>query len=173
MTKWVMKMENELPKRKELRLTGFDYSKKGAYFLTICTQNRKNILSTIVGEGSPLPQLSRYGEIVDVWVKKISEKYSEISVDCYVIMPNHIHLLLSIAKDGGRGDPSPTVEAAMGWFKYQATKEINKIRGTTGEKIFQRSFFDHIVRNRDDYYEIYKYICENPARWRFDKLYAE
>lgn len=168
-------MENEkaLPKRKDPRLKGYDYSTTGAYFLTICTQNRKNILSTIVGEGSPLPQLSPYGEIVDRWIQKISEKYSEASVDYYVIMPNHIHILLSIVKDDGRGKPSPTADTVIGWLKYQVTKEINKLRGSAGDKIFQRSFFDHIVRNRDDYYEICKYIYENPARGYYDKLYSE
>ena len=177
-------MENgkALPKRKDPRLKGFDYSKTGAYFLTICTQNRKNILSTIVGEGSPLPRLSPYGEIVDGWIQKIPEKYPEASVDCYVIMPNHIHILLSIVKDDGsgdlshtdgRGNPSPTADTVVGWLKYQATKEINKLRGSAGDRIFQRSFFDHIVRNRDDYHEICKYIYENPVRWYYDKLYSE
>ena len=88
-------------------------------------------------------------------------------------MPNHIHILLSIVKDDGRGNPSPTADTIIGWLKYQATKEINKLRGSAGDKIFQRSFFDHIVRNRDDYYEIYKYIYENPIRWYYDKLYSE
>ena len=170
-----MTMENEkdLPKRKDPRLKGFDYSSTGAYFLTICTQNRKNILSMIVGEGSPLPRLSPYGKIAESWIQKIPEKYPEVSVDRYVIMPNHIHVLLSIAKDGGRGDPSPTVDAVIGWLKYQITKEINALQGSVGEKIFQRSFFDHIVRNRDDYYEICKYIHENPACWYHDKLFSE
>ena len=166
-------MEKQLPKRKSPRLKSFDYSTTGAYFITICTQNRKNILSTIVGEGSPLPKLSHYGEIADLWIQKLPEKYHEISVDCYVIMPNHIHLLLSVMKDDGRGNPSPTVDTAMGWLKYQITKEINKLRGTPGEKLLQRSFFDHIIRNQDDYYEIYKYIYENPMRWKLDRFYAE
>ena len=168
-------MENEkaLPKRKDPRLKGYDYSTTGAYFLTICTQNRKNILSTIVGEGSPLPQLSTYGEIVDRWIQKIPEKYPDASVDCYVIMPNHIHVLLSIVKDDGRGNPSPTADTIIGWLKYQITKEINKLRGSAGDKIFQRSFFDHVVRNGDDYYEICKYIYENPIRWYYDELYTE
>ena len=166
-------MEKQLPKRKSPRLKSFDYSTTGAYFITICTQNRKNILSTIVGEGSPLPKLSHYGEIADLWIQKLPEKYHEISVDCYVIMPNHIHLLLSVMKDDGRGNPSPTVDTAMGWLKYQITKEINKLRGTPGEKLLQRSFFDHIIRNQDDYYEIYKYIYENPMRWKLDRFYTE
>ena len=168
-----MTMEKPLPKRKSPRLKSFDYSTTGAYFITICTQNRKNILSTIVGEGSPLPKLSCYGEIADLWIQKIPEKYQEISVDCYVIMPNHIHLLLSLMKDDGRGDPSPTVDAAMGWLKYQITREINNLRRTPGEKLLQRSFFDHVIRNQEDYDKIYKYIYENPMRWKFDKFYAE
>ena len=165
--------EKKLYNRKDPRLKGYDYSTTGAYFLTICTQHRKNILSTIVGEGSPLPQLSRYGKIADKWINKIPEKYQEISLDNYVIMPNHIHILLSIIKEDGRGNPSPTVYAAIGWLKYHITKEINQARGTVGQKIFQRSFFDHIVRNRNDYNEIYKYIFENPMRWCFDKLYSK
>lgn len=177
-----MGSEKILPKRKHLRLKGFDYSQTGVYFLTICTQNRKNVLSTIVGEGFPLPKLSPYGEIVDEWIQKIPEKYPEAFVDCYVIMPNHIHILLSIVKDdvkgdrsdaGGRGNPSPTADTIVGWLKYHITKEINQSRGLARDKIFQRSFFDHIVRNRDDYNEIYKYIYENPMRWYYDKLYSE
>ena len=167
-----MDKEKELSKRKLTRLKNFDYSLSGAYFITICTHRRENILSNIVGEGSPLPQLTNYGEISDKWIKKIPEKYNEVSLDNYVIMPNHIHILLSVLKDG-RGNPSPTVNAVIGWLKYHTTKEINKFRGTGGEKIFQRSFYDHIVRNNEDYNEIYKYIYENPIRWKYDKLYTE
>ena len=105
-------MEKELPKRKPARLHNFDYSRSGAYFITVCVEKRKNILSKIVGEGSPLPQLTEYGRIVDGWVKRISEKYHEVSVSAYVIMPNHLHLLLIVENDGGRGNPSPTVCAS-------------------------------------------------------------
>ena len=136
-----MDIEKELPKRKSTRLKEFDYSKTGAYFLTICTQNRKNILSMIVGEGSPLPRLSPYGKIAESWIQKIPEKYPEVSVDRYVIMPNHIHVLLSIAKDGGRGDPSPTVDAVIGWLKYQITKEINALQGSGGGEDFSAILF--------------------------------
>lgn len=172
--KTVMKNGKELPKRKPTRLKGFDYSQSGAYFVTICTQNRRNILSAIaVGEGSPLPRLSRYGEITQHFICKLPVKYPEISVDRYVIMPNHIHLLLSISASNGRGNPSPTVDTVIGWLKYQATKEINAATNTCGEKIFQRSFHDHIVRNYDDYCEISRYIYENPTRWRHDQFYTE
>ena len=169
----------KLPKRKPTRLKYFDYGMTGVYFITICTHNRKNILSRIVGEGSPLPNetykpdLLKCGKIVDYWIQHIAEKYPEISIDCYVIMPNHIHLLISLFSKDGRGDPSPTVTDVVGWLKYNITKEINKIYNKSGVRVFQRSFYDHIVRNRDDYHEIYKYIHENPIRWYFDKLYSE
>ena len=166
-------MEKELPKRKHPRLDNYDYASAGAYFVTICAKERRNVFSTIVGEGFPLPQLSHCGEIVDKWIGELPNKYPEISVDCYVIMPNHIHLLLVVSKNDGRGDPSPTIHSAMGWLKYQATKEINATRNVAGEKIFQRSFYDHIIRNQSDYDEIYKYICENPLHWKLDKLYTE
>lgn len=104
---------------------------------------------------------------------EISNKYEEITVDCYVIMPNHIHLLLTVMPNDGRGDPSPTVETVVGWLKYHITEEINKTRNIIGERVFQRSFYDHVVRNRDDYNEILKYIRENPLRWQYDKLFSE
>ena len=173
-------MSENLPKRKDLRFKNYDYSEYGAYFITICTDNRRKILSKIadidletVGEGFSLPQLTQYGKMVDKWIKLIPEKYPNISVDYYVIMPNHIHLLLSVIKEDGREDPSPTVGMVIGWLKYNATKEINQLRKVTNEKIFQRSFYDHIVRNKTDYEEISKYIYENPLKWQFDELYSE
>ena len=169
-----MDNEKELPKRKPTRLKDFDYSSNAAYFVTICTQNRKDILSTIsVGEGSPLPKLSHYGKIVEKWVGELPNKYQEISVDYHVIMPNHIHLLLSLIKDSGRGDPSPTIDGVIGWLKYQITKEINETYNPMDKRVFQRSFHDHIIRNREDYESIVKYIYENPMRWYYDELYVE
>ncbi len=94
------------------------------------------------------------------------------SVDCYVIMPNHIHLLLSIIK-GEKTAPAHTINAVVGWLKYQITKEIKAMQKGLEEKIFQRSFYDHVIRNNDDYNETYKYINENPAHWTFDRLNPE
>ena len=87
-------------------------------------------------------------------------------------MPNHIHIILCI-KNGGRGDPSPTVSNVVGWLKYNVTREINEICGVIGTPIFQRSFHDHIIRGEKDYIEICKYIENNPAKWLEDKFYTE
>jgi len=183
--------DKEQPKRKSPRLHGFDYSKGGLYFLTICTQDRKNILSDVVGKGSFLPsssinpkielKLLYCGKITDKWINKIPEKFPGTYVDCYVIMPNHIHIILRITPNaaGGRGDPSPTKTAVastnsvVGWLKYSITREINCKTDRTGEKVFQRSYYDHIIRDREDYYRIYKYVTENPLCWQTDTLYVE
>ncbi|MBQ8741476.1 MAG: transposase [Clostridia bacterium] len=85
-------------------------------------------------------------------------------------MPNHIHILL-VVKNGGRGNPSPTIDTAIGWFKYMTTKEINKTSNAQGRKIFQRSFNDHIIRGEQDYREIWQYIENNPIKWTDDEFY--
>lgn len=162
-----------LAKRKATRLKYYDYSKVGVYFVTVCTEDRRNILGSIVGEGLPLPRLSEYGRIVDDIIKELPLKYNVVSVDYYVIMPNHIHLMVAISRGDGRGNPSPTLSTVIGWLKYNATKRINEISRSTGQKVFQRSFYDHVIRNRRDYEEIAKYIHDNPIRWKFDELYRE
>ena len=114
-----MNHQNKLPERKRVRLYKFDYSTPGAYFITVCTQNRQCILSRVVGEGSPLPprtiklHLLPGGEILDKYIKELPDKFAGITVDCYVIMPNHLHLLLTVSKIDGRGDPSPTTEMVI------------------------------------------------------------
>ncbi len=162
----------DLPKRKPTRLRDCDYSADGYYFITICTKDRQNILSDIVGEGSPLPQLTIYGKIAEKYILNINKKYPHINTEKFVIMPNHIHIIFSV-NNGGRGNPSPTIVNAVGWLKYSITKQINQIYGSVGNKIFQRSFHDHIIRGEKDYLEIWEYIENNPQKWEEDKFYAE
>lgn len=162
-----------LPSRKPNRLKGFDYSENGVYFITICVQNKEHILSKItVGEGSPLPKLTAYGQIADKYIRQINERYPTVLVEKYVVMPNHIHILAEIYNEPfGTGDPSPTINSVIAWMKYQTAKQINKVRKTPGVRVWQRSFYDHIVRGQQDYDEIWKYIDENPLRWESDCFY--
>ena len=146
--------------RKLNRLEYYDYSQNGAYFVTICTQDRKPVLGTIVGDGFPVP--NPIGENAEEYSRRISEKYSEVTVDRYVIMPDHIHILLRI---DGTGNPSPTMGNVVGWYKYQVTKQVNLLRNMPGEKLFQRSYYDHVIRNQQDYDEIWQYIENNPRKW--------
>ncbi len=163
-------MNNEkLPNRKSTRKKHYDYSSNGSYFITICTEERKNILSSIVGDGSSVPQLTYIGQTAEGYISRIPVRYRNITVDKYVIMPNHIHLILTIRNPGGTEDPSPTISRIIAWVKYGITKHINEIN--SAHKIFQRSFHDHIIRNKADYDMIWKYIENNPKTWKKDCFY--
>ena len=150
----------ELPKRKINRLADYDYNQNGAYFITICTQDRKPILSQIVGDGSPVPKTA--GLIAEKTIMQITEKYPSVSVEKHVIMPDHIHILLRM--HNGTGNPSPTLGNIIGWYKYQVTKEVNRQNYTAGEKLFQRSYYDHVIRNQQDDNAVWEYIEQNPRK---------
>lgn len=161
----------DLPKRKRNRLANYDYSSHGAYFVTICTEGRKKVLSDIVGAGFPVPKME--GKIAAEWIEKIPEKYPEVHICNYVVMPNHIHILLKIDGTCETGDPSPTLGNVIGWYKYTVSKEINLKNGTPGNRVFQRSYHDHIIRGEKDYLKIWEYIDANPIRWHDDCFYVE
>ena len=155
-------MEKELSKRKSNRLINYDYSSAGAYFLTICTKERRNHFWKNVGASIARPQevrLSEVGEIVDTAINNISNIYPAVLVEQYVIMPDHIHLLVSISTDEyGRPMVAPTMSRIVGQLKGYVTKKI-------GKPIWQKLYFDHIIRNRQDYEEHMEYIYENPIRY--------
>ena len=165
-----MDAKKELPKRKKNRLQGYDYSSSGAYFITICTSERRNYFWNNVGARIARPQdveLSTYGEILDDAVKKISIIYPAISVEAYVIMPNHVHLLLMVrADEHGRAMRAPTMSRIVNQLKGYVTKKI-------GISIWQKLFFDHVIRNREDYEEHAKYIYENPMKWSGRFLHSD
>ena len=158
----------ELQQRKPNRIPEYDYSQEGAYFVTFCTEDRKPILSTIVGDVFPVPKPLVL--IADEYIRKIPEKYPPVSVDRYVIMPDHIHILLRIyTNPNGTGNPSPTLGNIIGWYKYQVTKQVNAQYNMAGERLFQRSYYDHVIRNQRDYDEIWQYIENNPRKWVMQK----
>jgi len=167
-------MENELPTRKRNRLKNHDYSASGAYFVTICTKDKKSLFwakSPIdsVWEAISLPpniELSTIGKIVYDAINEIPKRYHLIKLSQYVIMPNHVHLILFIPYDNGRIISSPTsILTAVGQMKRYVSKKI-------GKSIWQRSFHDHIIRNKNDYEKISKYIYENPIKWQYDRFYT-
>ena len=161
-------MEMKLPDRQRNRLEEFDYSQNGAYFITICIQERKKILSEIVGDGFPVPKLP--GRIAEEMIFQIPIKYPEVFIDKFVIMPDHIHMLLRIS---GTGNPSPTLGNVIGWYKYQVTKKINQARNVQSMRVFQRSYYDHVIRNQRDYNETWEYIENNPKAWAIKKQGSE
>ncbi len=164
----------ELPKRKPNRLPDFDYSTPGAYFITICTKDRNCILGSIVGGGdldAPVVSLSQAGQAVRHNIE-LSAQIPNVHVDKYVIMPNHIHLILFVdgAITGGTSkSPSPT-NAVIPHFVSTFKRFCHK---DAGQKIFQRSYHDHVIRGEKDYLKIWEYIDNNPARWKEDCFYEE
>jgi REP element-mobilizing transposase RayT len=181
--------KKELPKRKELRLKQFDYSSAGAYFITVCVKDRKRILSKIqspVGVGAhddpyegvtgrPKIQLTKTGEIIEKYLLS-SKKIPGVKIDRYVIMPDHIHAIVLIypggsspQKNGSSRAPTPTNETLphiVSTFKRLCGKEL-------GRSIFQRGYFEHVIRGREDYETTTKYIIDNPIRWYYDGPDAE
>ena len=122
---------------------------------------------SVVGEDMILPQLTPYGEIVDEAINAIPKHYPHIKLLQYVIMPNHIHVILFIPYDGGRMISSPTsILMVVGQMKRYVSKKV-------GMAIWQKSFHDHIIRDKNDYEKISRYIHENPIKWRYDCLYTE
>jgi len=162
----------EQNERKLNRLTNFDYSRNGLYFITICTKERKKCLSEIrdVGNaalGVPIVKLTEYGEIVDNNIRKINDIYRYVSVIKYVVMPDHIHMILFISDfedksvncgTPGAAFPTKSVNQIINGLKTISTKQI-------GFSVWQRSFHDHIIRNEREFLEICNYIDNNPMNW--------
>ncbi len=153
----------DLPKRKNIRLNDYNYSSNGAYFITICTKNKENLLWENVGANCvrPLDQLplSKIGIVIENEIYKLNTVYENIKVDKYQIMPNHIHLIIFIYEDSnGRTQFAPTISRIIKQFKGSITKQI-------GFSIWQKSFYDRIIRNEKEYQEVWNYIHNNPLKY--------
>ena len=166
----------DLPKRKPTRLKGYDYSQSGAYFITICTYKRKNILANIVGGDvldAPKCELSETGKIVHDELLTIESRYNNVKIDKFVIMPNHIHLIIRITE---RINPFPTkkldVSNVVGKFKAAVTRKVGNAF-MHSEKIWQTSFHDHVIRDEKDNLKICNYIDTNPFKWEDDCFYVK
>ena len=160
----------EPPNRKPNRLPDYDYDQNGAYFITICTQDRKPILGHIVGGGAldaPSVILSQIGKIAHKYILS-SNRMNGPTIEKYVIMPDHIHLILRVDVAAAKGTsraPSPTNAAVphfVSTFKRFCHRDV-------GSQIFQRSYYDHVIRNQKDYDEIWEYIENNPGKWMIQK----
>ncbi len=173
-----MDKENKLPSRKPTRLKDFDYNAERTYFITICTESRRKILSRIVGDGvldvpnasgvpgAPSVELLPYGKTVDKYINRLNDFYEHITVDKYVIMPDHIHLILYISDSGASRTPPPTKQnSPVSQFVSTLKRFCNK---EFGGNVWQRGFYNHIIRNHEDYEKHVHYITMNPIRRFFD-----
>ena len=162
----------ELPKRKHIRIENYDYSTPGAYFITVCIHNRKPILWNVgaatcrpnfdrtlsVGAATCRPNLSKIGSVVETAILQISEHYPMVSIDKYCVMPDHIHMILSINTDeDGRQIAAPTVSTVVGHMKRWVSMQI-------GQSIWQKSFIDRVIRNEQGYRAVWEYIENNPIK---------
>ena len=166
-TKQVIPME--LPKRKPNRLTEYDYSTPNAYFITICTANRKNLFWKDARAGIDLPEnipLTNLGMAVKQIIYDIPKHYPAITVDHAVVMPNHIHLLLQINTDAdGRPMAAPTISTVINQTKGIVSKKA-------GFSVWQKGFYDHVIRSEQDYLDVWNYIEGNPGKWAEDTLFV-
>lgn len=156
--------------RKNPRLKGFDYSAAGYYFVTFCTKERRQILSRITPVGpdaliGPLLELTDCGRLVEDAVQSAVCAYSNVDIPNYVIMPNHVHLVVRMTGVGPMGASGPTLGMVVRGIKTKVTRAM-------GRSIWQEKFYDHIIRNEQDYLRIWNYIDTNPARWAEDEYYT-
>lgn len=153
---------NEPPKRKPIRIENYAYSSPGAYFITVCTANREKIFWNGVGADIIRPQdvpLSAAGKIAEQGILQMAQHYKNVAVDKYCVMPDHVHFILRIESDiGGRIISAPTVSTVVGSMKRWVSRQI-------GRPIWQKSFYDHGIRNQQDYDEIWQYIENNPLKY--------
>ncbi len=182
-------MNKEFPKRKRLRLQGYNYGSEGCYFITICTNNKQNLFGKYdVGaiHESPAYKLSekhavnrcillnRYGKFVESVICDLPERYNDITIDNYIVMPNHIHMLISINNDINseraiRESPlqRSLLSKIIGYTKVNVSKEIHKMNPKID--VWQRGYTDHIIRNQTDYENHWNYIEYNALKEYFYK----
>jgi REP element-mobilizing transposase RayT len=184
--------------RRSLRLKGYDYAQAGAYFVTICAHNRKCLFGEIE---NGLMRLNEYGDIVaSEWLRSV-EVRAEIECGEFVVMPNHVHGIVRIVgaygntplcgntpmhRDDQQGaynntdraychtplrSPSRNLGAMVRGFKSTAGKCINEVRNTPGAPVWQRNYFEHVIRNDDDYNRVAEYVANNPQHWMEDSLH--
>ena len=177
-----MKYNPTIHHRRSIRLKGYDYSQSGMYFVTICVQNGQCLFGQITN-GKII--LNEYGQTVQMVWNELPQHYSNVQLGEFVVMPNHVHGIIIITNDNvadnnviavGAGfvraglKPAPLSEIVRALKTFSARK-INELRNSQGEKLWQRNYWEHIIRNEKSYQYIVNYIVNNPANWEKDKFY--
>ena len=170
-------------RRKSIRLQGYDYSQAGLYFITVCTHNRVPLFGEIV---DGVMALNTAGQIVEKCWCTIPEHFPQVTVDEFVVMPNHVHGIITIGTIVGANDYLPlpsnetprslqhgtsrTIGSMVRGFKIGVTRWFRA--NTDIHKVWQRNYYEHIIRNEDSYLKIAEYIQTNPQRWEIDTYYV-
>ena len=171
--------ETNEPRRRSLRLVGFDYSQPANYFVTICTQGKKCLFGYV--SGTEMCLNSAGGAVRNTWFELPMRFPSVVPIEL-VVMPNHLHGILGLRRpvlptkrgaassaptDENRS-PYPTLGKVMRAFKSISAIEINRILDSRGEAVWQRNYYEHIIRNLDEFQRTRKYILANPSHWHDD-----
>ena len=166
-------------RRRSLRLPGYDYSRPGAYFITAVTRHREPLFGEVV---NGVMRLNAFGEIVWACWHDLPNHYPHVQLDAFVVMPNHIHGIIVLVDDdadgrggsetGGGGSetrPHHGLPEIVRALKSFSARRINALRGTPGQPVWQRSYYEHIIRDEGALRRIRRYILTNPLRWENDR----
>ena len=157
-----------------IRLSGYDYSRTGAYFVTTCTHGRADLFGKIVKNEM---RLNVYGRMVqEVW-NGLPGHYPHVALDAFVIMPNHVHGIVVLVGAGFKPAPTPNpahiprhgLPEIVRAFKTFSARQINQLRHTPGIPVWQRNYYEHIIRNKAALNRIRQYVRANPAHWGKDR----
>jgi REP element-mobilizing transposase RayT len=178
-----MKYDPDKHHRRSIRLSGYDYSQPGAYFVTICAYQRQCLFGEII-DGQM--RLNQYGAIVAETYQWLCQHYSYLYTDEWIVMPNHFHAIMVITDNLGRGGSrtaptmgtAPTINSKplgrlIGAFKTVSTKKINILRDAPATPLWQRNYYEHIIRNQNAMDKIHEYIVNNPLSWHLDQLHPD
>jgi putative transposase len=175
-------MPFDYPNRESTRLRSYDYSRPGAYFVTICAQDKTALFGVVDGQGM---RRNRIGEIVAQAWRDLPKHFEHVRLDEFIVMPNHVHGILVIErkddmKNSDKACLVPTkrfghpgagsLSTIIGSFKAKATREIRRICPAMAA-VWQSRFMEHIIRDDEDLYNHRRYIRENPTKWHLDKEY--
>ena len=163
-------------RRRSIRLRGYDYTQDGAYYVTIVTQGRRTLFGDIV-EGEM--QLNDTGQLIANAWEWLATRYPHVELDSYVVMPNHLHGIIVITSDHRRGGSrtarartAPTrrkpLGRLIGAFKTVSTKQVNLAHGTPGRLLWQRNYYEHVIRDDEEWNQVREYIAGNPMQWEMD-----
>ncbi|MCX5859329.1 MAG: transposase [Proteobacteria bacterium] len=168
-------------RRRSVRLKGYDYSGTGAYFVTVCTNRKKCILGKVIDE-QIVP--TTIGKIAKNCWEEIPKHFPNVELDEFVIMPNHVHGIIQIIRVGAthasplqkhlsnsnpHGSGPRTIGSIVGSLKSATTRYANGIGLGNGFSIWQRNYYEHIIRNEDELNQVREYIIKNPLKWQFDR----
>jgi len=164
--------------RKAIRLRYYDYSQAGGYFITVCIYNRKYLFGQVTNHQI---MLNETGDTVKRWWLKLGDKFANIELDSCVVMPNHIHGIIMVTrKEVGAIHELPLqrdkierrrmlIPKIIGYFKMNSAKYVNRLCDATGHTLWQRNYYEHIIRNENELYRIREYIQNNPLKWDLDR----